>query len=336
MDGLISAIVPIYKSEKYIARCIESVLNQTYKNFELILVDDGSPDASGTICDKYAKEDARIKVIHKENGGVSSARNIGIDVSTGEYITFIDSDDYVTSGFFQYALEKIVESDADLFVSGVLREYPDGSKKEIATSAEKIYTTKALLEAWNIEYPPTYLLGPCCKLYNAKAIKDYKIRFDLSMNYAEDIYFNLFVLKNMEKILLSEKIFYCYTSDNPNSLTSKTTDGIIKTNGKVFGLQIELMKELNCSKKSINVFMGGYYYINWLAGLHGCFCNANDYTKTEKMATVKKVASDPYVRKIKMKYIKKKSHKIIYVFLKIRAYRLLYKLFENFYKNERV
>ena len=92
---LISIIVPVYKVEKYIDRCVESIINQTYKNIEIILVDDGSPDNCPKICDEWAKKDKRIRVIHKENRGVSSARNVGIDVAKGKYIGFVDSDDYI-------------------------------------------------------------------------------------------------------------------------------------------------------------------------------------------------------------------------------------------------
>lgn len=94
-DPLISVIVPVYKVEKYLDECVESIVNQTYRNLEIILVDDGSPDNCPQMCDDWAKRDARIRVIHKENGGLSSARNAGLDVCTGEYISFIDSDDWL-------------------------------------------------------------------------------------------------------------------------------------------------------------------------------------------------------------------------------------------------
>ncbi|OUQ56652.1 hypothetical protein B5E58_10530, partial [Tyzzerella sp. An114] len=91
----ISVIVPIYNVEKYLNRCVDSIINQTYKNLEIILVDDGSPDNCGKICDEYAKKDNRIKVVHKENGGVSSARNVGLNIATGDYIGFVDGDDWI-------------------------------------------------------------------------------------------------------------------------------------------------------------------------------------------------------------------------------------------------
>ena len=96
MNSLISVIVPIYNVEKYLDKCVDSIINQTYKNLEIILVDDGSPDNCPQMCDDYAKKDSRIRVVHKENGGLSDARNAGMKVATGEYVSFIDSDDYIS------------------------------------------------------------------------------------------------------------------------------------------------------------------------------------------------------------------------------------------------
>ena len=101
-EDLISIVIPVYKVEKYLEKCIESIINQTYKNLEIIIVDDGSPDNCPQMCDEFAKSDKRIKVIHKENGGLSDARNAGIDIATGKYITFVDSDDYITNDYVEY------------------------------------------------------------------------------------------------------------------------------------------------------------------------------------------------------------------------------------------
>lgn len=123
MDSLISVIVPIYNVEKYLDRCVDSIINQTYKNLEIILVDDGSPDNCPKMCDDYAEKDSRIKVVHKENGGLSDARNVGMEVATGEYVSFIDSDDYVSLDFYETLLETIVDNDSDIVECGVVKFY---------------------------------------------------------------------------------------------------------------------------------------------------------------------------------------------------------------------
>ena len=115
-NDLISVVIPVYNVEKYIDECLESVLNQTYYNLEIILVDDGSTDKSGKICDKYQKKDSRIKVIHKKNGGLSDARNVGIKNSTGKYITFIDSDDTIAIDFISYLYNLIIKYNVDMSI----------------------------------------------------------------------------------------------------------------------------------------------------------------------------------------------------------------------------
>ena len=111
---LISVIVPVYKAEKHLEKCVESIINQTYTNLEIILVNDGSPDNSGKLCDELIKKDSRIKVIHKENGGPSSARNLGIKNASGKYVAFIDSDDYIKFDMYEILYKKLKGNDADL------------------------------------------------------------------------------------------------------------------------------------------------------------------------------------------------------------------------------
>ena len=128
----ISVIVPVYKAEKYMHRCVDSILAQTFTNFELILVDDGSPDGSGTLCDQYAQKDNRVKVIHKENGGVASARQCGIDNATGEYTIHADPDDWVEPNMLQELYNKAKELDADMVICDF---YVD-------TENERVYRTQ--------------------------------------------------------------------------------------------------------------------------------------------------------------------------------------------------
>ena len=117
-ENLVSVIIPVYNVEKYLPKCLDSVINQTYKNLEIILVDDGSPDNSGKICDEYAEKDSRIKVIHKENGGVSSARNVGIKQAKGQYLLFVDSDDYIKDGYFDAVRGAALKYQCDIIQIG--------------------------------------------------------------------------------------------------------------------------------------------------------------------------------------------------------------------------
>lgn len=126
MNGLISVIVPVYNVEKYLARCVDSIIAQTYSNLEIILVDDGATDRSGLICDEYAQKDSRIRVIHKENGGLSDARNAGIEASNGQYLCFIDSDDFVDAEILEILYRLILDNEADISVCGIRNCYDSG------------------------------------------------------------------------------------------------------------------------------------------------------------------------------------------------------------------
>ena len=129
---LVSVVVPVYKVERYLDKCIGSIVKQTYTNLEIILVDDGSPDNCPQMCDEWAKKDARIRVIHKENGGLSDARNAALDICTGTYVVFVDSDDYVHPEYVSYLYEMIVQHNADLAVCATLLTEHTASSKSIA------------------------------------------------------------------------------------------------------------------------------------------------------------------------------------------------------------
>ncbi|MCH4021322.1 MAG: glycosyltransferase [Erysipelotrichaceae bacterium] len=162
MDALISVIIPVYKVEEYLEDCIRSVIQQTYNNLEIILVDDGSPDRCPQICDSWAKKDSRVSVIHKENGGLSDARNAGLDHCHGDYIAFVDSDDWIKPQMFERMLHVIQSEDADICACGIENHYDDGhiSSWKIPSlkgNKEKIYEnlyhdTKYPVAAWNKLY----------------------------------------------------------------------------------------------------------------------------------------------------------------------------------------
>ena len=137
MDKLVSIVVPVYNVDKYLDKCVNSIINQKYKNLEIILVDDGSTDESGKKCDLWAEKDNRIRVIHKENGGLSDARNVGIDNSKGYYISFIDSDDFIENDMIEVLLKEIKENNCDISICGYYKTYVD--KDEIIDNSKEIF-----------------------------------------------------------------------------------------------------------------------------------------------------------------------------------------------------
>lgn len=166
---LITVIVPVYKAEDYLERCVSSICGQTYTNLEIILVDDGSPDRCGEICDALAKQDARIRVIHKENGGQSSARNRGLDEMRGEYVAFVDSDDWIESNMYESLYKSAVENNAQIAACGMQENYPDGKVRyfnpEYPDHAElEVYDTVNALRVCLSNTKLTF--SPCDKLYH--------------------------------------------------------------------------------------------------------------------------------------------------------------------------
>ena len=193
-NPLISVIVPVYKVENYLDKCIDSIVNQTYNNLEIILVNDGSPDNCPQICDEWKEKDNRIKVIHKENGGVSSARNKGLEIATGSYIAFIDSDDWVEENYISSLYDAIVSNDAQVALCSYNRVVGKHIEKILITNNDKIVDSKEYLI--NTLNPQTGF-GFChMKLYDAKCIKN--IRFNEELKVGEDALYNLMVSKEIK------------------------------------------------------------------------------------------------------------------------------------------
>ncbi len=148
---LVSVIVPVYKVEEYLCRCIDSLINQTYENIEIILVDDGSPDACPQICDEYEKNNTKIRVLHKENAGLSSARNLGVKVSNGNLIVFVDSDDYVEKQYIYDLYELLTKFDADIAITRIIREDAQGKRRTglVRFTDQRISSEQAFLEVYS-------------------------------------------------------------------------------------------------------------------------------------------------------------------------------------------
>ena len=206
---LVSVIVPVYNVEKYLSDCIESITNQTYRQLEIILVDDGSTDASGDICDEYGKKDERIQVIHKENGGLSDARNTGLDRCTGEYIAFVDSDDIVSVRFIEY-LHKTISMDSYDIVSLIksARFWDDGVQKPLFDETES-YKTEVLnpTQALRKMYYQTIPTGIPHRLYKRKIFDS--IRFPVGYLY-EDLATSYKLFMNAKRIAAISSVLYGY------------------------------------------------------------------------------------------------------------------------------
>ena len=215
MDPIISIIVPIYNVGKYLPKCIESILNQTFKNFELILVNDGSTDNSGVVCDDYAKKDTRIKIIHKSNGGVSSARNAGLYVAKGEYIGFVDPDDYIDKNMYEKLYRLCIDNNSDIAICRFNREI--NGKIQNKESTEEIIELNNM-EAMNELFKGNlYRFSLCNKLFSKKCFNDVlfpegRMHEDLSTTYK--------LFANSKKAVYIDYYGYIYVKRENSILTS--------------------------------------------------------------------------------------------------------------------
>lgn len=210
MNPLISVIVPIYDVEKYLARCVDSIVNQTYKNLEIILVDDGSPDLCPQMCDDYAEKDSRIKVVHKKNGGLSDARNAGMAVAKGEYISFIDSDDYVSDDFFECLLDVMNKENSDIAECSVVKLYEDNRFDEFSDDLSvKTYDTQDAMSVLIAENP--FHQHVWNKLYKTELVRDIPYAVG-KLN--EDEFWTYQVFGRANKVSKLNKTMYYYFQRN--------------------------------------------------------------------------------------------------------------------------
>lgn len=216
----VSVIVPIYGVESYLDKCIQSIINQSYKDWELILVDDGSPDESGEICEKYVTIDSRINVLHLLNSGVSVARNRGMAIAKGQYITFVDGDDWIEPCYLESLLRYAGES--VVVYGNVINDYSDGTPSSIVFD----YTEGACIkleanEQAIIKYHILENGFPVSKLFSADVIRTHKLTFDENLSYHEDHLFVLGYLSVVGTVILSSKPIYHYEHRGGNVSLSK-------------------------------------------------------------------------------------------------------------------
>lgn len=268
----ISVIIPVYQTEPYLARCIESVLQQTFRNFELILVDDGSPDKCGEICDQYARSDDRIKVIHQVNTGVSAARNHGLDAATGSFVVFIDSDDWVDENY----LLSLSKSDADFVAhsfstcseDGRLLRQQNMSNDRLSVNNESVLD---LLKNGILGYA-------VCKRFSMNIIRKNAIRFNRDINHTEDTLFVLDYLKYSGTAEIQDENHYFYIRYNnretlSNGATLDRLSMICTANGMIcsrfFPKDSEAYRQLYYSR----IGYGYMSYMNsvWLKNVQGPF-----------------------------------------------------------------
>ena len=333
MNPKISVIVPVYNAEKYLCGCVDSVLAQAFTDFEVLLIDDGSKDKSGEICDEYAKKDNRVKVFHKENGGVSSARNLGIKNTQGCFVTFIDSDDFVDNDFLISLMKS--NSDSDLIYTGYkvfgvfnknlgINENRKSQTKDFMLSLMHTYEESAMT-LYGMQYP-------WAKLYKSCIIKDNQLFFDENMKYAEDSCFVWSYLCCCQSVLQVKSSSYNYRVEKRAPRYKLSATGlmyhieqystVLKKVGNTFGFY---------STRYINYVKCDYFYqfCTYLSNVsYGDFCKELDLLSIELKKDIAECLEKRYGRKTAAKYSFLMENKfLLFLYLKYEGMKSFIKLY---------
>lgn len=337
MEELISIIVPVYNVENYLHRCVESIQNQSYKNLEIILVDDGSQDGSPRICDDFAEQDRRIKVIHQQNSGQSVARNAALDIATGAYVAFIDSDDWISPEHIKNLYEAIKCSSADVAIGSYTAVKADGTQKLCRTALEeRTYegqdiTEKLILpligadEGFHSDVQVN--ASSSMSLYSMKLIEEYGIRYlNVRKVVGEDLFFNLDFYFRAQKIVVSDEAGYYYF-DNEGSTSRKYDSNrfrrtlefknALENRAALFGLAEESGVRIERS------------FLMKVRVLVRLIVTAGDLSRTEKMQEIRNILWDDTVHTSLMRYpidAYIPAHRVLAKWMRDRRVALVYYL----------
>ncbi len=303
----VSVIVPIYNVEKYLKRCVDSIINQTYKNLEIILVNDGSPDNCPQMCDEFAKQDSRIKVVHKPNGGISSARNAGLKMVTGEYFCFVDSDDWLHKQNVEALMFAVNKHKSDLTVADFLIAYDDETYEE-----QEITSFECECNENKFKYYAKYLTSPWNKLYKTATFKD--LHYPDGRVY-EDAHVAPWLFETAEKIsLVKNKLYYYFQRRNSimGSLKQKFFESYIY---EMYENQIKTNQFIDIKKHALMCMLTCYTHDRFIALMFKNKQKANEFKnkiKETKRKHIKLYRMNSF--KNKTSYYKAKLKILLYKF----------------------
>lgn len=303
-NALVSIIVPVYNAERFLARCIESILNQSYKNIEVLLINDGSKDNSGDICEYYAKKDNRVKVIHQKNSGPSVARNVGIEQSKGEYIQFVDSDDYVDNDMTE-SLVREMEENIDIVLCGFKCLLSNNNKDVFKTNIypKTCLTKYEFLNQFGILFKDFYINYIFNKLYRRDIITNYNIRFDPSVGWGEDLLFNISYFNQCKMISIIDKLLYNYNKMNDQSITSSFNKDLFMYKQKMYDCVRKFLIENNSYSGLNKKIVEEKYAYSVIVCLENLIYSDINYNKEEFKVKIEEIIKNDQVRE-SLSYLK--------------------------------
>lgn len=296
-----SVIMPVYNVEAYIAKAIQSVLNQTTENFELLVINDGSPDGSLAIAEKYAVSDSRIRIFNKQNGGLSDARNFGIERAKGSYLYFMDSDDWITEDLLETLYKKIQLNPSDIYVFGYHLDVEDTHGRTTQTQSVKYKDSQFLR---SITKPPKLntellnLLGYAWnKVYSKNFIDNYELRFDKGISLVEDMLFNSRAFQKVNSLIIVDQCFYHYINREISTLIKSYHKDSFKLILKKHQATKEFLKDWEYSKNKINKVLAR----SLVLGIQYCINNLlyykSDLSSTEKKKQINEILQHKETKK---------------------------------------
>lgn len=337
----VSIIVPIYNVEKYLDRCMDTLLNQSLKDIEIIMVDDGSPDNCPKMCDEYAKRDSRVKVIHKENAGLGFARNSGLEIARGEYIAFVDSDDYVEKDMYEQLYSAANTKQVEMVLCGFFRD-KDGCrenglvanmpKENAVIDSCQDYVTNLIGQLPEIYYSMFYGYAVWNILFSGDIIRKYNIRFESERIYlSEDILFQIEYASKISKVLLYPTPLYNYCL-NAGTLTTK-----FDTNR--YAKAVTLYEKLRITLISLDIHIDHFELRTQrmlLAKTLYCVCDAiKALNFKEAHREVKKICNNPVLRQVMKVYPVYRMNikrRYFYLAMKYRCCSIIVALYKLFHK----
>lgn len=325
-NPLVSVVIPVYNVERYLNRCVESVVNQTYKHLEIILVDDGSPDNCPNMCDEWAKKDSRIKVIHKQNQGAGFARNTGIDIATGKFICFFDSDDYIDDSTIAKCVESATKNNADVVMFGHNDAYPNGAVKSHKVISNKYVFSGA--EIVNEVLPSLYTydfglgISLCMKMFDLDLINRNGLRLKSEQEVAsEDAFFILELFpKSSTVTIIPECLYYYYK--NGNSFSRTYRENMIETNNMFIIKSLSVAESLKLPQ-SVKSHLKVRYHYYVLAAMK--LLLLSNYCKKDKKQIIKAMFSNKVLHStldFETLKLEGKMLRLFFIFIKLKWYVL--------------
>lgn len=298
-SNLVSILMPVYNACEYLEETVDSILNQTYEEFELVIVNDGSSDNTGVICNRLEEKDDRIRVIHKENTGVSDTRNIALDNAKGKYIAFIDSDDSVHKDYLKILLSSIEKSNGQLAVCG-FKERKISTNGQIEELSRVFYPKEVIatedMKDLIMDFGNSRLLNPLWnKLYSRKIIEENNIRFKEEVETGEDFIFNLQYFRKINNICFSKGELYYYIRRNNNSITYQYIDNMYEKGLKIHNLLEDFLKDMNFYNSKNKYILYGNHLMGVFSAFLNLFHKDCKLTLKQKKHYIKAIVNREYV-----------------------------------------